>query len=59
MGLATLRAEALVIRSRKRGPVDFPAGPSYTLEPPRPIEGWLTLLRHPIGLCRLAAVREC
>ena len=34
MGWATLRAGALVIRSRKRGPVDFPAGPSYTLEPP-------------------------
>ena len=29
-----MRAEALVIRSRKRGPVDFPAEPSYTLEPP-------------------------
>ena len=52
MGWATLRAEALVIRSRKRAPVDFPAETSYTLEPTRPIVGWLTLLRHPIGLCR-------
>ena len=34
MGSTTLRAEALVIRSRKRGPVDLPAGPSYTLKPP-------------------------
>ena len=34
MGWATFRAEALVIRSRKRGPVGFPAEPSYTLEPP-------------------------
>ena len=34
MGWATLRAEALVIRSRKRELVDFPASPSYTLEPP-------------------------
>jgi hypothetical protein len=34
MGWATLRAGALVIRSRKRGPVAFPAEPSYTLEPP-------------------------
>jgi hypothetical protein len=59
MGWATLRAEALVIRSRKHGPVDFPAEPSYTLEPTRPIVGWLTLLRHLIGLYRLAAVREC
>ena len=32
------------------GPVDLPAEPSYTLEPP--CGGWLTLLRHPIGLCR-------
>jgi hypothetical protein len=30
----TLRAGALVIRSRKRELVDFPASPSYTLEPP-------------------------
>ena len=29
-----MRAEALVIRSRKHGPVDLPAEPSYTLEPP-------------------------
>ena len=29
-----MRAEALVIRSRKRGLVDFPANPSYTLKPP-------------------------
>jgi hypothetical protein len=28
-----LRAEALVIRSRKRELVDFPASPSYTLKP--------------------------
>ena len=34
MGWATLRAEALVIRSRKRELVDFPASPSYTLKPP-------------------------
>ena len=34
MGSTTLWAEALVIRSRKRGPVDLPAGPSYTLKPP-------------------------
>ena len=34
MGSATLRAEALVIRSRKRDPVDLPAEPSYTLKPP-------------------------
>jgi hypothetical protein len=34
VGWATLRAGALVIGSRKRGPVGFPAGPSYTLEPP-------------------------
>ena len=33
MGSDTLRAEALVIRSQKHGPVDFPAEPSYTLEP--------------------------
>ena len=33
MGSNTLRAEALVIRSQKHGPVDFPAEPSYTLEP--------------------------
>jgi hypothetical protein len=30
----TLRAGALVIRSRKRASVDFPAETSYTLEPP-------------------------
>ena len=30
----TLWAGALVIRSRKRELVDFPASPSYTLEPP-------------------------
>ena len=59
MGWATLRAEALVIRSRKRDSVDLPAEPSYTLEPARPVAGWLALLRHPIGLDRLAAVREC
>ena len=34
MGWGTLWAEALVIRSRKHGPVDLPAEPSYTLDPP-------------------------
>ena len=34
-----MRAEALVIRSRKHAFVDFPAKTSYTLEPSRPIEG--------------------
>ena len=34
MGSTTLWAEALVIRSRKHGPVDLPAEPSYTLKPP-------------------------
>ena len=40
MGLVTLWAEALVIRSQKHDPVDFPAEPSYTLEPTHPIVGW-------------------
>ena len=34
MGWATLLTEVIVIRSRKHDPVDFPAEPSYTLEPP-------------------------
>lgn len=59
MGWATLLTEVIVIRSRKRASVDLPAETSYTLEPPRPIGGWLTLLRHPIGLDRQPAVREC
>ena len=28
----------------------LPAEPSYTLEPTRPIVGWLTLLRHPCAV---------
>ena len=38
--------------SRKRASVDFPAETSYTFKPALPIAGWLTLLRHPIGLYR-------
>src|SRR5437588_82065 len=34
MGWGTLWAEALVIRSRKHGPVDLPAEPSYAFKPP-------------------------
>ena len=34
LGWGTLLTEVIVIRSRKHGPVDFPAEPSYTLEPP-------------------------
>ena len=34
MGSATLLTEVIVIRSRKHGLVDFPARPSYALEPP-------------------------
>ena len=47
MELATLRPEGLEITSQRYEAADFPTAPAYTLQPSRPMEGWLILLRHP------------
>jgi hypothetical protein len=54
----TFSPKASTSRLRVNGTTDLPIVPSYTLEPPLPIGGWVILLRHPIVITMLWRYRN-